>query len=326
MEDLKMHSRTQRLLIWNPLPVALKHYVEALSAHLQKNNIAPEIRSRSVEQQSGTAKIWVALRILTSRIVPSRSPVLVVWPAFGFLEAATWSVQALFSKVYIIIHDVNPLIRAQGHGSAALLLFRLACLMPRIHIICHTSEAAEELRSTSRVIAMVVRHPMMMPQYPDDHVQSNRQTMVSVLGQYKPTRSISALTEISDEVGACDINLMIAGRGWPEVRGWTVDDSFISELEFGQFLKASACIVIPYDRFYQSGIAVRALEQCTAVVAPRHPHIEQLFGTDWPGFSDSGWAQALSCVIELDKVSIYIRAKSAYESVDQSWKHFCTEL
>ena len=73
---------------------------------------------------------------------------------------------------------------------------------------------------------------------------------------------------------------MIRGRGWPAIDGWDLDDRFLSEEEFSAEIDAAGVVLIPYQRFYQSGVAIRALEGGVPVVGPQHPFLSNLFGDD----------------------------------------------
>ena len=85
------------------------------------------------------------------------------------------------------------------------------------------------------------------------------------------------------------------GRGWPQVTGWDVDARFLSEAEVTAALSSAECLVLPYSLYFQSDVAVRALESMTPVVGVRHPFLEDLLGPDWPGLVDDGdWAAAVA--------------------------------
>jgi hypothetical protein len=59
-------------------------------------------------------------------------------------------------------------------------------------------------------------------------------------------------------------------------------------------------VLVPYSRFFQSGVAVRAVEVGTPVVGTRHPFLTDLLGADWPGLAASdapqAWLEAVTAV------------------------------
>jgi hypothetical protein len=122
-----------------------------------------------------------------------------------------------------------------------------------------------------------------------------------VCGQYKPARDLELLVSLAPELRSRGYRLVVAGRGWPKIAGCEVDDRFLSENDLDQRIAASAAVLIPYSHFYQSGIAVRALELGVPVLGPRHPFLMDLFGTQWPGLISAGhgavaWADGLTNV------------------------------
>ena len=76
-------------------------------------------------------------------------------------------------------------------------------------------------------------------------------------------------------------------------------------------------MLIPYSHFYQSGVAVRALELGVPVIGPRHPFLIDLLGPDSPGFVDAGnparWADAIvrasARVPELQERALLLRER-----------------
>src|SRR4051794_30593323 len=100
--------------------------------------------------------------------------------------------------------------------------------------------------------------------------------------------------------------LEVKGRGWPPVPGWHVDDRFLTESEFDAAIASASCVVLPYARFYQSGVAVRCLELGTPVVAPPGEQISSLFGNEWPGLvhGDSDWTKATARALSVPRSEV----------------------
>jgi hypothetical protein len=106
-----------------------------------------------------------------------------------------------------------------------------------------------------------------------------RRPAIRVLGQFKQDRDLEVLQSLAAEFNSeCDLE--IAGRGWPTVEGWRVDSRFVSEQELDELVRSSDAIVIPYKRFYQSGIAIRALEAGTPIVGRAATSLADLYGSD----------------------------------------------
>jgi hypothetical protein len=140
-----------------------------------------------------------------------------------------------------------------------------------------------------------------------------------VLGRYKNTRSLDALAAIAEQAAdSCDLE--IYGRGWPRLRGWSVSDRFVPEAEFAALVHTSDCVVIPYDHFFQSGVAVRCLEAAVPVVAPKHEHIAQLFGEEWVGTVRYGdWYSALVRALAVETAAITARRQVAETMIRDAW-------
>jgi hypothetical protein len=140
---------------------------------------------------------------------------------------------------------------------------------------------------------------------PADDAPLVREDSVCVLGSAKPTRDLAALRLLAEARPAARLSLH--GRGWENLSGWDVEDRHLSEAEFDRCLAVAGCVVIPYVRFYSSGVAVRALEQLAPVVGPRHPQLEQLLGIDWPGLVEdrADWPAAVrrACAITAEDIA-----------------------
>ncbi|GCE36401.1 hypothetical protein Rhow_001767 [Rhodococcus wratislaviensis] len=103
--------------------------------------------------------------------------------------------------------------------------------------------------------------------------------------------------------------------------GWKLVDHFIPEDEFETAVQTSDCVVIPYDSFFQSGVAARCLELGVRVVAPLHEHIVELFGADWPGIvrNESDWLAAIQRALTVDSVEIRARRDSVRREIQRAW-------
>jgi hypothetical protein len=248
--------------------------------------------------------------------------IIVVWPLFGYFEPLTLLGLARSNRVYIVVHDPTPLRRSFGHSRLARLVFKVTAQRRNIRILYHTEHARRVGVQVNGVTGDVVPHPVLMTRRDDDHIGPPDPTrpVVRVLGQNKQTRSLAALKLIAAKAAGV-LTLEIYGRAWPAIPGWIVVDGFVSEEEFRSLLQTSDCVVIPYDSFFQSGVAARCLEAGVRVVAPRHEHIAELYGDDWPGTvrDASDWHDAMLRALAIDNAHIHARRAQVVRDVQQAW-------
>lgn len=247
--------------------------------------------------------------------------VIVVWPLFGYLDPLSLLRLARRNTVYMIIHDPFPLRRSYGQSRLARRLFKEAVRRRDIKVLYHTVHAQRIGTQLTGVEGAVVPHPVTSEHLADAPHRKHDKPVVRVLGQFKDTRSLNALTSIADSMAgfAC---LEIHGRGWPKVPGWFVHNRFVPEREFEYLIESSDCVVIPYDTFFQSGVAVRCLEAGVPVVAPYHEHVAQLYGSDWAGAVPEGapdWGPALRRALAADCMGIRERRQVVTQAVQRAW-------
>jgi glycosyltransferase involved in cell wall biosynthesis len=168
-------------------------------------------------------------------------------------------------------------------------------------------------------------HPMLPPVEEDCKENDGDQgsPVVRVLGQFKRDRDLGALVALAEELGP-DVQLEIVGRGWPELEGWKVDSRFVSEAELDELMRTSSAVVIPYVRFYQSGIAIRALESNTPIVGRAETSLADLYGrnsrllvTEDPAtgvVNEHSWVEAVRYAVAAGREEA-ARAAAAYHSV-----------
>jgi GT2 family glycosyltransferase/glycosyltransferase involved in cell wall biosynthesis len=297
----------QKIVIVNPLGGALAHYTKALTEILRASGAEVEVQSIGEPSLSGSGRLrWLIeyQRLLrrASRTRHEASRTLVTWPVGGFLDL-------LLAKVLcgrtaaIVYHDPKPLVRAIGSGR---LVARLVSAIPNLpQVIVHSEAAADAMREIGLGSSLeILAHPMLRPNAGREaSIERQRQrSVVRVLGQFKQDRDVEALQTIASRLGP-EYTLEIVGRGWPDVDGWCVDSRFVSEREMDDLVKTSDAIVIPYKRFYQSGIAIRALEAGTPIVGRAASSLAELYGAgssllvvDDPDAQTAGvepWSQAV---------------------------------
>jgi len=277
----------------NPLPATLAHYQDEMLSTLDGTGVLPTVAHPSIEGRSALGKLAAVFSSLGWRLRRSRhaGTVLVLWPVFGYFDALTWLWSARRNRVVLIVHDVTPLRRQFGHSGFAHRAFRFAVRRGSLTVVCHTEAAAAELLALTGVEADVASHPIL-PAIGEHHP---RVPVVRVLGQYKTARDLTVLQTMgSTGVGPTGYSLEIHGRGWPEVEGWLTSSGFVEEDAFDRLVAEAACVIIPYSKFYQSGVIIRCLENMTPVVSVRHPQVEALFGADWPGIvTEDDWVAAV---------------------------------
>jgi glycosyltransferase involved in cell wall biosynthesis len=303
---ISLHNRLvlPRVLIYNPLPVALHHYQTALvdvltSAGMVSSSAgAPstEVHGKSAAQRAQAAFADLAAHLSTAR---RGGHVIVCWPTYGLLEPVLWLPSWRRSTVSVIVHDPTPLRPQIGMGRVARTAGGVAGRTGTVEVVVHSQAALRQLEAMGWGRPTVLPHPVFRPlPRPDD--PSDTRTVL-VCGQYKPARDLELLVSLAPQLRARGFRLLVVGRGWPQLPGWEVDDRFLSEIELDQRIAGSAALLIPYSRFYQSGIAVRALELGVPVVGPRQPFLMELFGASWPGLIPPGhgaiaWADGLAKV------------------------------
>lgn len=317
------------VLIINPLSHTLAHYQAELLEILASSDIKSVQVAQSITGEGITgsfARLNVAVRTILQRaklgLSTTGRDIIVAWPLFGYLEPLTLIFFARRNTVYIILHDPTPLRHSYGQSVVARRLFKAVANRLDMKVLYHTKQAQVVGAEQCGVIGEVVPHPLQLsaavvPDSPDRKARP----VVRVLGQYKETRSIRALIEISNLVDS-SVTLEIHGRGWPAVPGWKVSDRFVPEVEFENLVATSDCVVIPYDSFFQSGVAVRCFEVGVRLVGPAHEHIMQLYGESWPGIvrDDSDWYDALARAMATSSAEMQSRHLHVVQNIRDAWK------
>jgi hypothetical protein len=330
-------TSSSRVVIVNCLPATLGHYQHELLSVLDgaspnrqvilRREVADQIGSTRSKIIRAGAIVW---NRLTGYLNSNADIIVVVWPLFGFLDIITWSLAARKNHVIIIYHDPRPLRRQVGTSRMYSLLFRQLSRIFGVEALCHTYAAKEALFDATGVSALVAPHPILAPdaerlQTAQERQIENGTATVIVLGQYKPARSLQPLIEIA-QLSSANYRLQIFGRGWPDIPGWEVVDSFLSEQDFTEQLMRSTCVVIPYSRFFQSGVAVRCAEAGVPVVAPRHEHIMQIYGERWPGLVDENrnWISSVENICNRDRAPI--NTQKAFVEATKGWSAVLAKL
>jgi hypothetical protein len=322
-----------RLIILNPLGVALSHYTDALMHQLADAGIETELFSVIEPSQSGKSRLqWLAdySSMLYSagrrtRKRYSAEHVLITWPVLGFLDLLMVKVLCGNSGV-IVYHDPQPLVRSVGSSQLVASLVRLVRKRPGT--LVHSNEAAHAMNLVGLTDGLtLVPHPMLPPAHAGEALApvnggTSKKPRVRVLGQYKADRDIDLLTSLSDRLGK-NYDLDIVGRGWPSVPGWNVDARFVPEDELDELIATSDAIVIPYKRFYQSGIAIRALEHAVPIVGRVDTSLGDLYGPqsrllvtvkdEVPGQNVGAWVSAIEYATGQGRTETVLAARLFHE-------------
>lgn len=279
----------ERILVVNPLGTALSHYQRGIVAALLHHTMSHVTIAFDEPSMNGQHRFrWLAQYIGALRRARTEryTSTLVLWPVLGYLDLVLFRVLRLPNPC-LVIHDPTPLVRAVGYGRIAK---NLASFFADSRVVTHSSSAREEIaRAIGPDRAAIVPHPVAPNA---DRSPAPRGAVVRVLGQYKASRDLAVLENIASSPALSEYTFEVVGRGWPAVKGWKVRPEFVPESELDNLLRSSAAIVVPYKRFYQSGIAVRALENLTPVVGPRGTSLEDIYGQEAPNLAGDDWVQA----------------------------------
>lgn len=282
--------------IVNPLGAALLHYENELGSVLREAGYTvSSVRVSEPSASGANPLIWIAnyIKTLVQAGFSShkKSKVIVTWPVLGYLDVVLLGLLGL-RDVALVMHDPQPLVRSVGYSRVAQ---RLALLFQsKVQIVAHSNQARAAIGEFQ---VEVLPHPILHPAVEVKAAPPANKPLVRVLGQYKNDRDLEALRMLGREVSG-DAVLEIHGRGWPPIEGWRVFEGFVEEEKLDVLMAESAAILIPYKRFFQSGIAVRALEVGTPFVGPRESVLAEMLGHDSgllvDGESTDGWKRAVA--------------------------------
>jgi hypothetical protein len=313
--------------LFNPLPIALAHYADEMAQTLSRLGIdtkrlspSPSTDARGVSRLRRVAAHMRAVHTVKG----SDSWVLILWPSLGWAEPALWSSRSGASM--IVIHDPVPLRRQYGLGALGRILAQVTLGRTPPRLICHTLDAA---LSTANQLGLdppppVCLHPILTAAAPEGPgaVSASSGTIL-VAGQHKPTRDMALLSELGPRLRATGYRPRIVGSGWPPVDGWEVRNEFLTETELEREIRGSDGVLIPYHRYWQSGIAIRAVEAGVPTVGVETSFLRTLMGDGYPGFVHSAsepdaWLGAIEAVtarfLDMD------RRRAGYQrKVDRSW-------
>lgn len=318
-------SPTQQaaVVLVNPLPATLSHYETALESVLRAAGaaVATDEPTVSAEMSDGAprGRPVRAVAALRQRWRPRQAGDvrLVLWPVFGLADPVTW----LRGRrgTWVVVHDPQPLRRQFGMGRIAGAAGGWVS-RHGVGVIAHSEPALEVLRRRGWRVEL-----LPMPIAPAGAAGVTAEWL-TVLGQWKPARDLAPLRALARIDGLAG-RRRVLGRGWPDLDGWAVQDRFVSETELTAAIASSACVLLPYARYFQSDIAMRCLELGVPVVGFRHPFLTSLYGEDWPGAVDGGnWMEAVDRVGRVDRSAILARRDLYRAECIDAWGKFADRV
>jgi len=313
------------VVIVNPLGGTLKHYTDGVTAALRGDGhhvVVESIFEPCVA--GGTALAWLGryVRALlrarrTARQADGR--VLVTWPVLGHLDRPL--VRAALGRhtpADIVMHDPEPLVHARGYTRLARYV---ASLIRSVSVVAHSAAATRILeRHCPNTPLTQLPHPVLPRRIAESQDDQNAMPVVRVLGQFKPDRDVHMLRDLATKIDN-DVRLEIVGRGWPAVAGWQVEDTYVSEERLDELMATADAVLVPYRRFFQSGIAFRALELGTPAVGPLDSSMAELYTHDQFLASDcvDSWAAAVAAAIETSPSDVNDIATNLGASAQSDW-------
>lgn len=293
-------DRSVLVQVINPLGGALHHYEKEIASVLEASGAS--VRAHRIFEPSANGKnplhwVFTYLKALvhTRLSMMEHSKALVLWPVLGYFDVVILSVLG-FRDISLVIHDPDPLVKSVGYSTFAK---RFAALLGNnVTLIAHSEKAEHAiLKHVPDFAIEVLPHPILTPAPSEAVVTMERPPKVRVLGQYKADRDLQVLVELGKDLSHL-ASLEVYGRGWPDIPGWKVVEGFVSEERLDELMAESAAVVIPYKRFFQSGIAVRALESGTPFVGPKDSVLAEMVGRDSPLLVEEGSVRKWSMAVQ----------------------------
>lgn len=317
--------------LYNPIPKTLTHYQRELHATLNRIGVrCTDQRFPGIEDLTRAGKMRALVEAVVRRpIVHQRGKYsLVLWPAFGLLDSIYW--RRSRGRVAVVIHDPIPIRPLAGYGRISKLASRLLLDVKTPLMISHSADASMDLHDLlprhrhARALHPILDRRPIAPRTDQDQY-------VLVAGQYKPTRDLELLRSLGPVIRELGARPRIVGRGWPadELPEWEIRDEFVSDDELSEYIDGAAAVLLPYQRFYQSGIVIRALEAEVPCVVPASSFTRQIFGPGHPVLVHQThdieqWASALNYALT-ESGHVAEAAQQYRAACDDSWRKLLVE-
>jgi hypothetical protein len=313
-------------VVVNPLGAALHHYQDELVSVLagpDRRVICLETVEPHVSGRSRAAWLlrYLVLLVRAGRRVRGNpyGRVISVWPVLGYLDLVLLRL-TVGRRGRLVLHDPVPLVWARGYGRAARWLGRTTGGGVGVIVHSRAARAALDAGISERLVSLLP-HPMMPSRpVPPEPTQDGAKPTVRVLGQYKPDRDLDALRRLAKSLGPT-ADLQVHGRGWPEIQGWSVHPDFVVESEMESLISSSNVVLVPYRRFFQSGVAIRCLEHGTPVVGPADTSLEELYGGGSPLLvrDPDDWVRAVHRALASGGDEALIAGRAWRTRCEQEW-------
>ncbi|MEP6477971.1 MAG: hypothetical protein ABJB03_01155 [Rhodoglobus sp.] len=263
----------------NPLHTTLAHYVRELEETLSRSGtpfaVSPTAVVEGIPGAAGKVRMMLnALSNVRSIRRTATHSNLQVWPSLGLAEIPLWH-RSHGNRHFVILHDPVPLRRQFGFDPVSRWIAAHDDGPRSAVVVVHSEHAEQEARK------LLPRHDLVTLPHPvlsGNPAGAVKNRTVVVAGQYKPERDIGLLRELGPRLAEIGLTGHIRGRGWPgDLAGWTIVDSFVTEPDFDRLLAEAAVVLHPYRTYFQSNVAVRALELGTLSVLPLNSFSADLF-------------------------------------------------
>ena len=312
------YSYTGSVRIYSPLHNVFEHFVQRLTEALDAGGVT-SVRLQSRNGEVGEDRRAKALALgahvrNVRRYVHRGGPNIVIWPLLGWWEMPLWRHRT--HQTFIAMHDPEPLVRQNGLSPRAAKYSEMLSGSKWPHLVTMSPEAhAVATKYFDRERVHLVPHPMRAPNTCTGATSSGRRVLV--LGQYKPARDLNVMEAIAQSLRAAGWEPIVAGRGWPPITGWRVVDGFLSEAEFSELLRSAAVLLLPYRYYFQSGVAMRALEAGVPIVGRSTGFLASILGAGFAGAvydwdDPTSWLAAVEAAAEAR--SMQMCAAQAYST------------
>lgn len=206
---------------------------------------------------------------------------------FGFTRTDRWVIsqfQRRGIRVVLIVHDVESFVYKNTMDRTRAILLQCKDSI----IVHHKSAAAEILRLVGNDVPVnVLPHGHFISEQPVVYEKRMAREKLGIpisdfcplfFGMIKPTKGLSVLLDAMELVGS-NYHVLVAGRPRGDVRSQleglvklqkkgraTFSIGYITEDEMELWFLAADCIVLPYERIYQSGVALQAMSRKVPVL------------------------------------------------------------
>jgi hypothetical protein len=309
----------RKISIVNPVGSGLDHYARSLEWVLSRAGANVDMLAIDEPSASGRGKVsWLVeycYLLVRARRGGQGAHIIITWPVIGYWDFVIARILLGRGVTQLVIHDPEPLVRAKGYGWMARRMASLRFV--RARPLVHSKAAAAVITAqASGLDVKLLPHPMFKPREP---ATSHSRPIIRVLGQYKPDRDTESLEELA-AAGSHDWLYQIVGRGWATIPGWDVSARYVSEIEFTTLIRDSSVVLIPYTRFFQSGVAIRCLEMGTPIVGPRVSSLMELLGQESKWLVSNGsWRPAVEAALDADPQEVHLTAIRVYRHVLEQW-------